>query len=502
MIGLSFWVGIISILLSLLLALAIVSSMWGNKRWSQVAKWLSPIMAMPHVALAFGFAFLVTPSGLFGRLIAPLAGWEYPPDWQTINDPKALSLITLLVLKETPFLIFMLMGAVERLPVRATLKVAQSLGYQPWMSWIKLLWPQLYPMVRMPLYTVLAFSISVVDVALILGPDSPPVFSVQLLQWYQDPDLASQLPAAAGSFMLVGLVLLAMALLKGLEQMVKWLGNSWITLGARGHQGKLWSQLSIMGWRTLLVLVTGASFCLLLWSFVWRWRFPSLWPDELTLRSWQQAWSYLSEPLSNSLIIGLAASLLAVSITVLLLELITKTSARLAKFVVKMMYIPMLLPQISFLFGVQIALLKFGLDGTVGSIIFIHLLFVLPYCFLSLIGPWHHFDNRQMTQALLLSHSKIRAYCLIKMPMLWRPLVASFALGFAVSIAQYLPTLFVGAGRVSTITTEAVSLVSGGNRRLIGVYGLLQMLLPVLVYGLAMLSAHWSLVNFRKRLVA
>ena len=82
--------------------------------------------------------------------------------------------------------------------------------------------------------------------------------------------------------------------------------------------------------------------------------------------------------------------------------------------------------------------------------------------------------------------------------MLWRPLVASFALGFAVSIAQYLPTLFVGAGRVSTITTEAVSLVSGGNRRLIGVYGLLQMLLPVLVYGLAMLSAHWSLVNLER----
>jgi putative thiamine transport system permease protein len=30
--------------------------------------------------------------------------------------------------------------------------------------------------------------------------------------------------------------------------------------------------------------------------------------------------------------------------------------------------------------------------------------------------------------------------------------------GFAVSVAQYLPTLFVGAGRFNTVTTEAVTL--------------------------------------------
>ena len=42
--------------------------------------------------------------------------------------------------------------------------------------------------------------------------------------------------------------------------------------------------------------------------------------------------------------------------------------------------------------------------------------------------------------------------------MLLRPLLIALAVGFAVSVAQYLPTLFAGGGRFSTLTTEALSL--------------------------------------------
>jgi putative thiamine transport system permease protein len=41
-------------------------------------------------------------------------------------------------------------------------------------------------------------------------------------------------------------------------------------------------------------------------------------------------------------------------------------------------------------------------------------------------------------------------------------------------------------GRVSTLTTEAVALSSGGDRRLIGVYALSQTVLPLLGFALAL----------------
>jgi putative thiamine transport system permease protein len=75
----------------------------------------------------------------------------------------------------------------------------------------------------------------------------------------------------------------------------------------------------------------------------------------------------------------------------------------------------------------------------------------------------------------------------VKLPMLAGPLMTAAAIGFAVSVAQYLPTLFMGAGRVATLTTEAVTLSSGSDRRVVGVYAFLQAMLPFLAYGAAVL---------------
>ena len=41
-------------------------------------------------------------------------------------------------------------------------------------------------------------------------------------------------------------------------------------------------------------------------------------------------------------------------------------------------------------------------------------------------------------------------------------------------------------GRVSTLTTEAVALSSGGDRRLIGVYALSQTIMPLIGFALAL----------------
>jgi putative thiamine transport system permease protein len=69
--------------------------------------------------------------------------------------------------------------------------------------------------------------------------------------------------------------------------------------------------------------------------------------------------------------------------------------------------------------------------------------------------------------------------------MLFASLLTAFAVGFAVSVGQYLPTLLFGSGRVPTITTEAVALASGGDRRLTASLALLQSLLPFLAFVVA-----------------
>ena len=75
----------------------------------------------------------------------------------------------------------------------------------------------------------------------------------------------------------------------------------------------------------------------------------------------------------------------------------------------------------------------------------------------------------------------------IRLPMLLRPILTAVAVGLAVSVGQYLPTLLIGGGRVSTLTTEAVALASGGDRRAIGVYGLMQTGAALIPFALALI---------------
>jgi putative thiamine transport system permease protein len=148
------------------------------------------------------------------------------------------------------------------------------------------------------------------------------------------------------------------------------------------------------------------------------------------------------------------------------------------------------------LFGVQLLLVWLGLDGTHLAVVWAHLLFVLPYVFLTLADPYRSLDPRYARSALSLGKRPWVVWLRVKLAMLLRPVLIAFAVGFAVSAAQYVPTLFAGGGRVTTLTTEALSLASGGNRRTVGVVAFTLALLPLLAFGLAVGVPAW---RFRDR---
>jgi putative thiamine transport system permease protein len=72
--------------------------------------------------------------------------------------------------------------------------------------------------------------------------------------------------------------------------------------------------------------------------------------------------------------------------------------------------------------------------------------------------------------------------------MLRRPILIASAIGFSVSCGMYLPSLYAGGGRIPTLITEAVTLSSSGDRRLIGIFAMLQTLLPLTAYAVAVIA--------------
>ncbi len=135
--------------------------------------------------------------------------------------------------------------------------------------------------------------------------------------------------------------------------------------------------------------------------------------------------------------------------------------------------------------GLYRGALHLRLDGTVLALVWGHALVVLPYVFIVLQPAWRDLDPRYEATALALGRSRAAYRWRVKLPLLAAPLAAAAAVGFAVSVAQFLATQMLGAGRHPTVTTEAVTLASGGDRRTAAAFALLQALLPLAAFAAA-----------------
>ena len=480
-------VGFGASIISLILAIALCATSVGTRAFEILRAALPPLLATPHVAIAIGFAFLVAPSGLIVRGFSPWAtGWERPPGIATVNDAYGLSLIAGLVLKETVYLILMIIAASTQVALRPMLQAASALGYGPARGFVAVIMPQIYRQIRLPIYAVLAFSLANVEMALILGPGNPPPLSVVAARWFAGYDLGMYYPASAAATLQFAIVVAGIGLWRLMEIPVGMIHRAWVARGVRRGAGEpFWGVAALIGWASG-VLALATLVAVAAWSFAHRWRYPDFLPESWSLRVWEQHAGNVAALAGVTAVIAAAATLVAIVLALACLENEQRRGLTVGQGALWALYLPLLVPQIGFLFGAQMLLVHFSLDATLFAVIWAHLIFVMPYVFLSLADPFRALDPRYARSAAALGASPMRIFFTVKLPMLARPLAIACAIGFAVSIALYLPTLFAGAGRIATLTTEAVTLSSGGDRRVIGVYAFIQALLPLAVYAIAL----------------
>jgi putative thiamine transport system permease protein len=493
----SYATGLLAAAISLVMVMFFVAAWAGTRAFARIQHLVSPLLSVPHAAAAFGFAFLIAPSGILSRLASPcLTGWEQPPDLLIINDGTGLSLVAGLVVKEVPFLLLVTLAALPQVPVQRTRKITALLGYGLIAGFVFASWPPLYRQIRLAVLAVIAFSASVVDVALILGPTLPGTLSVRLAGWMNDPEISMRFLASAGAVLQLGVAAAAILTWIGIERALGAI-TQYIAQAGYSLRRDRWLRNAALGAMTLAAITVFAGLLALgVWSVAGLWQFPNAAPDTLTLKTWMRAAPRIVGPLVTTFAVASAATLIAVVLAVMCLVREGETGRRVTRYM-PLVYLPLVVPQVAFLFGLQ---LMFVLTGTVASLpalILVHIVFVLPYVFLSLSDPWRAFDRRYEAISAGLGKSPTATLWRVRAPMLMRAMLTAAAVGFAVSVSLYLPTLLIGAGRLPTVTTEAVALASGGNRRVIGVYAFLQLALPFAGFAVATLVPALLFRRFR-----
>ncbi len=488
-IGTSLWTGIAATVLSLLIAHFAVAAAFTGRWRTRLTALSLPLLTIPHLAIGIGLALVIAPSGLLMRLLSPGAtGLERPPDWLLVQDPLGLSMIGGLVLKESCFLILILSVALAQVPATRLLQQARTLGYGPLQAWLSVVAPALQRQIRVPLAAVLVFGISNVEMAIPLGPDLPPTFSVLLWRWFTDPDAMIHAQAYTGSLLLLLINVLALV---GFFTAGGAFRFFWRRESERGQRRRCEAPQRIgigvgltVGW----VIGTLAIVALFLRAAAGAWPFPSVLPalqHGETLRDVLQSILPVARSVAGSTL--LLATGTAFVTTLLILPAAEKAAhdTRLRGNIGALLFLPLLVPQMTFLFGVQVLLTRMGLDGTYAGVLWSHAIFALPYVWGIVASARSAIDPRYDAVSRTLGASTLKTYLQVSVPLLARTLLLAIALAFAVSVALYLPTLFVGAGRIATAATEAAAASGSGSSRLAAVHAMLLAAAPLAAFALA-----------------
>ena len=509
MMWLSLFTGIGSTLLAVIAAFCILATFYQSSLLGKIQGVLSPFLVFPHAAAAISLLFVVSPSGIFAatttRLNAYFSHAFTTPfvneisemalpaanDGTLLYDGLGLSILIALSLKELPFILLMTLSVMSQPLVKKKLtgyvKVGTALGYSPTASFFKLVLPTIFSQIKLPLLAVLVFATSNVEIPLILGPNNPSTLAVAIMHWFNHIDLSMRLLASSAAVVQVAVSAVAVVLFLGIERLVAYTGKCSLSGGNRYFADTALRACGFTVMAVYIILICAVVYTVVVYSFAKQWHFPLLLPEGLTLLHWNTATSALTTPLINTLLLGVL-----VSTTSLVLVLFTLESEQLkpARAVAEnafsvSLFLPLLVPGVAFLYGL-VWFQQLVFQNAVWFHTYVaHMVYVVPYVFLSMAVAYRKFDNRYAMVAQSLGKTPWQVFYHVKLPSLFSAIMVAWALGLAISFSQYLPTLLASGGTLPTVTTEAVASVSGSSTRLTAVYVIIQAVMPLIGFMIA-----------------
>ena len=509
MMWLSLFTGVGSTLLAVIAAFCILATFYQSSLLGKIQGVLSPFLVFPHAAAAISLLFVVSPSGIFAAITTRLNAYfshafatpfvneisemalPAANDGTLLYDGLGLSILIALSLKELPFILLMTLSVMSQPLVKKKLtgyvKVGTALGYSPTASFFKLVLPTIFSQIKLPLLAVLVFATSNVEIPLILGPNNPSTLAVAIMHWFNHIDLSMRLLASSAAVVQVAVSAVAVVLFLGIERLVAYTGKRSLSGGNRYFADAVLRACGFVIMAFYIILICTVVYTVVVYSFAKQWHFPLLLPEGLTLLHWSTATSALTTPLINTLLLGAL-----VSTTSLVLVLFTLESEQLkpARAVASnafsvSLFLPLLVPGVAFLYGL-VWFQQLVFQNAVWFHTYVaHMVYVLPYVFLSMAVAYRKFDNRYAMVAQSLGKTPWQVFYHVKLPSLFSAIMVAWALGLAISFSQYLPTLLASGGTLPTVTTEAVASVSGSSTRLTAVYVIIQAVMPLIGFMIA-----------------
>ncbi|SET15573.1 ABC transporter permease subunit [Thorsellia anophelis] len=494
--------GILSTFTAFLLCMFFVVTSHAKRRFWPINILAGLIFIMPHAMFAILVHTVLSPAGLFAKTVINIFQIQVSlpsSEFLLVNDSASLTYSIALGIKEFPFLWFIVVGYLYTHSFEQQIKSAMTLGYPHNTIMVRMILPQLYKVIRLPLICVLIYSMSHVEMAQLLGPSNPEPIALFMLEAFNEPSILKRQQAFFMAIWLLVLVLVVLIVLKFAERLSAMLIRSQVTQGKRTHYYCFISYVShAIYWFLLILFVIGlVELCIL--SIAKYWTFPEVLPEGITLQHWHMVLATSAKPIVNTLGMGVVSAMISVCIVLMFLAgMFDMTVNRAFRMVQQkaphimstILTLPLVLPVIGFLFGIIWFIRGVGLTLSMPMVIAVHCIYIIPYAYFTMARSYQIFDNRYIHVASSLGIHPIKSYFKFKIRMLSPVIALVFFFSLLISFSQYLPTLLIGAGHIETLTTQTVILAQGGSKRLLAVTVMLQFLISISILLLSCLVIY------------
>ena len=207
---------------------------------------------------------------------------------------------------------------------------------------------------------------------------------------------------------------------------------------------------------------------LIIWSFSTRWFYPQLWPEQWGLRAWQYifgtAGSQIIAGLIQSMLVALATAAISIVIGVPAGRALGLYDFKAKDTISVMLMLPVIVPPLCVAMGLQLWFIKLDLAETFIGVVLVHLTFCLPYSVFVMWGVFSNYDPDYENQARTLGANSWEIITRVMLPLTLPGIMVAGLFSFLLSWSQYLSTLIIGGGRITTLPILLFALMGSGDR--------------------------------------
>jgi putative spermidine/putrescine transport system permease protein len=219
---------------------------------------------------------------------------------------------------------------------------------------------------------------------------------------------------------------------------------------------------------------------LLLWAFADRWTFPALLPQEWGTRGVDEALAAgAGAAFLRSTMLGAVVALLATPLGAMAGRALASRQVPAGTAVLAVLLTPLALPPFAVALGLDVLLLRLRVPAVVGVVVLL-VVAALPYTTITMRAAYAAHDRGFEEEARVLGATRWRTVRSVQLPLLAPALAGAAFLAFLVGWSDYIVTVLVGGGRLTTLPLLVASAASAtGNDAQVAVLSLTAVLPPV-----------------------